>query len=76
MKNVSEEMKDAIPTEFDISPKVKSEAKAGAGIYGGLGKESLVSALKEALLGVGVYLDDRKMGQFVSKTVASEIYNT
>ena len=76
MKNVSEEMKDAIPTEFDISPKVKSEAKAGAGIYGGLGKESLVSALKEALLGVGVYLDDRKMGQFVSKTVTSEIYNT
>ena len=55
---------------------MKSDAKAGAGIYGGLGKESLVTALKEALLGVGVYLDDRKMGQFVTKTVTSEIYNT
>ena len=74
MRSVSEEMQDAIPTDFDIATNVRTNAKRGGGIYGGIGYQELATAVKEALLGVDVVMDDRKMGQFVTKTVTNEIY--
>ena len=71
MQNVKRDMLDAIPTSFDVAPEVTS---SGYGAYGGNYSE-LVRALKEALTGVDVVLDDRKLGQFVTKTITSEVYS-
>lgn len=72
MEKVSEDMKNAMPTSFEVTPEV---ATSSAGI-GGYAFNDLVSALKDALMGVEVVMDDRKMGQFVTRTVTNEIYST
>ena len=72
MEKVSEDMKNAMPTSFEVTPEV---ATSSAGI-GGYAFSDLVSALKDALMGVEVVMDDRKMGQFVTRTVTNEIYST
>lgn len=71
MKSVSEDMLDAIPSSYDISPEVSA---SGAGAYGSNYAE-LVRALKEALTTVDVVLDDRKLGQFVTRTITNEVYS-
>lgn len=72
MRSVSEDMLDAIPKTYDITPEV-------SGSYSGNGYSAnyseLVRAMKEALSGVDVVLDDRKLGQFVTKTITSEVYS-
>lgn len=72
MEKVSEDMKNAMPTSFEVTPEV---ATSSAGV-GGYAFSDLVSALKDALMGVEVVMDDRKMGQFVTRTVTNEIYST
>ena len=72
MERVSEDMKNAMPTSFEVTPEV---ATSSAGIAG-YAFSDLVSALKDALMGVEVVMDDRKMGQFVTRTVTNEIYST
>lgn len=75
MKNVSEEMQDSIPTDFDVSPALNMSDIQEVGGYGGsLGYRNLVNAFKEALLDVDVTLDDVKVGKFVKKTVSDAIY--
>ena len=72
MEKVSEDMKNAMPASFEVTPEV---ATSSTGI-GGYAFNDLVSALKDALMGVEVVMDDRKMGQFVTRTVTNEIYST
>lgn len=72
MEKVSEDMKNAMPTSFEVTPEVSASS---AGIAG-YAFNDLVSALKDALMGVEVVMDDRKMGQFVTRTVTNEIYST
>lgn len=75
MRKVTAEMFDTIPNEVDVSANVKTTRTGAAGAYGGLSAQELAGAVKEALLGVDVVMDDRKMGQFVTKTVTAEIYS-
>lgn len=74
MRKVTAEMFDTIPNEVDVSANVKTTGTGAAGAFGGLSAQELAGAVKEALLGVDVVMDDRKMGQFVTKTVTAEIY--
>ena len=72
MEKVSEDMKNAMPTSFEVTPEVSTSSTG----IGGYAFNDLVSALKDALMGVEVVMDDRKMGQFVTRTVTNEIYST
>ena len=72
MEKVSEDMKNAMPTSFEVTPEVSASSTG----IGGYAFNDLVSALKDALMGVEVVMDDRKMGQFVTRTVTNEIYST
>lgn len=76
MEEVSNMMADAIPSTFDITPEVTGGITASNGIFGSdMSLETLTEALKQALTGVDVMLDDRKLGQFVTRTVTNEIYS-
>lgn len=65
MRAVSEDMKNSIPTNFDVS----------ASVSGGLsGYESMVEAFKQALSDMKIELDDEAAGKFVERTVSRAIY--
>lgn len=74
MKNVTADMNDAIPTNFDIN-----------GSYNGLNSSSgintlpnynlLVEAFTNALGGMKIQLDDEEVGSFVKRTVEDAIYS-
>ena len=76
MKNVTAEMQDAIPTDFDTTVN---------GSYNGLNTSSnidykdnynsLVESFKQALSEMKIELDDENMGKFIDKTVARTIYS-
>jgi tetrahydromethanopterin S-methyltransferase subunit D len=72
MENVSEQMRQAVPTSFDVTGETGSVGSIG----GGLDYYTLVNALREALSGMTVEMDDVTMGSFVRKTVADSIYYT
>ena len=67
MKNVTNDMTNAIPTEFDtnISTKVNSVSSASATSN----FDMTVLAFKKALSEVKVFMNDREMGTFVTDTV-------
>lgn len=70
MKGAKKEMANAIPTDFDIQTNVRANGGYNANSY-----DNLVSAFKEALKGVKVYMDSDEMGEFVTKTVTKVVYN-
>lgn len=63
MDKVSDNMASAIPTNFDIDTTSS-----------GGGSDSLANALKVALQGVKVVMNDREMGTFVIDTVGKVVY--
>lgn len=63
MDKVSDNMASAIPTNFDID----TTSSGGSG-------DSLANALKVALQGVKVVMNDREMGTFVIDTVGKVVY--
>jgi len=73
MKNVTQDMQNAIPTSFDTS--------LDTGINGTTGTMAtntyydIVEAFKEALSDMDVVMDDEVMGKFIDKTVARTIYS-
>lgn len=71
MKAVSEDMINAVPTSFN-APEVSGGASLAGG--GSLSYTDLVNALREALEGVNVEMDNVTMGRFVKKTVTQAIY--
>ena len=71
MAAVTEQMRDAVPTSFDVTAgDVSSVGSIGAGFD----YYTLVDAFREALMGVDVTMDDVRMGKFVRKTVSDAIY--
>ena len=71
MQSVSDQMRDSIPTNFNIGANVD---EGGLATTGGLDYYTLVAAFKTALEDMSVELDDVQLGKFVDKTVANTIY--
>ena len=69
MSEVSDEMQNAIPTEFDASVTTNVSSNGQMSIY-----DMMVSAFKQALTEVKVVLDDREMGGFVTDTVEEVVF--
>lgn len=71
MKDVSDEMNEAIPTEFDadISTNIKGVASSPMTQY-----DTMVLAFKKALTEVKVVMDDREMGGFVADKVERLVF--
>lgn len=78
MSQVSKEMAESIPTDFDTTTHLNNMIDSGD--FSGSGTfysyNDLVKAFKEALEGVEVEMDDKQMGKFVKKTVTEAIYYT
>jgi phage-related protein len=71
MKEVTNEMQNAIPTSFDTDVNIGSNniASGSSNYY------SMVDAFKEALSEMKIELDDEVAGRFVETTVTNAIYN-
>ena len=71
MHNVTDEMANAMPTEFDtsISASVNGMSASPMTQY-----EMMVSAFKKALTEVKVVMDDREMGGFVTNTIERVVF--
>ena len=65
MKNVSNEMADAIPTDFDVNANVSGSPVTAVDIVG---------YFKQALSEMKIELDDERLGRFVDDTVSRMIY--
>lgn len=70
MQDVTSQMQDAIPTNFDLDSSVGgiNQSNSQQRYY------DMISAFKEALSEMTVELDDYEVGKFVDKTVARAIY--
>ena len=73
MKNVTSDMQDAIPTNFDLNGSY-SGLNSSNGINTLSNYNSLVEAFTNALQGMKIELDDEEVGSFVKKTVEDAIY--
>lgn len=71
MKNVTQQMQDAIPTTLDAQTKVSGARYAADDTST---SASMISAFKEALSQVKIVLDDQVAGEFIDKTVTNIIY--
>ena len=69
MSEVSNEMQNAIPTEFDASVTTNMSSNGQMSTY-----DMMVSAFKQALTEVKVVLDEREMGGFVTDTVERQVF--
>lgn len=74
MKNISAEMQNSIPTDFDVNGSYNG-SKIVDSINTLSNYNSLVEAFTEALEGMKIELDDEEVGSFVKKTVENAIYN-
>ena len=72
MDEVSKEMANAIPTEFDT--EVSTNFNAVSGVSSTSTYDMMVSAFKQALTEVKVVMDDREMGGFVTDTITRVVY--
>lgn len=70
MREVTNEMQNAIPSSFDTNVNVGSSAGVGSNNYYGM-----VDAFKQALSEMKIELDDEVAGRFVENTIADVIYN-
>ena len=70
MKEVTADMQDALPTNFDTDVNVGSSVGSGSSNY-----YNMVDAFKEALSEMKIELDDEVAGRFVETTVTNAIYN-
>lgn len=75
MKNVEQEMKNALPTSFDVETSLnnKNNSLNGSDITS-ITYFDAVNAFKEALSDMNIELDNENMGRFVRKTVTKAIY--
>lgn len=71
MANVSRNMANAIPTNFDVDSNLTTSTGSEASNYN---YYDMVDAFKEALSDMKIELDDENVGKFVEKTVARAIY--
>lgn len=68
MSDVTTEMSNAIPTEFDTSLNMSASTNGGSNY------DYTVRAFKDALKGVKVVMNNREMGAFVIQTVERTVY--
>lgn len=69
MKNVSEDMQNSIPTEFDASMEIKSNKNMQNDSL----NSNLVQAFKSALKEMKIELNDREVGNFVDSKIAEMV---
>lgn len=74
MKNVTNEMQNAIPTNFDLNGSYNNVSSPSNINYQD-NYYSIVEAFKTALGQMKIEMDDEQMGKFVDKTVARTIYS-
>lgn len=72
MSDVTSQMTDAVPTDFDIDATVN---RSGGESQGGFNFAKLVEAFKQALKEVDIVLDDEVAGRFVTDTVEKVVYS-
>ena len=72
MSEVSKDMANAIPTEFDTDITTNLNAESGQSQMSTY--DMMVSAFKQALTDVKVVMDDREMGSFVTNTVERVVF--
>lgn len=72
MSDVTAEMQNAIPTEFDTD--INARFNTSAGSSSNLNYNTLVSAFKQALTEVKVVMNNREMGAFVTDTIERAVY--
>ena len=69
MSDVSADMQNAIPTEFDTNVSMNTSSSSHGSNY-----DYLVTAFREALKDVKVTMNNREMGAFVVSTLEREVY--
>lgn len=75
MKNVEQEMKNALPTSFDVDTNLNNRNNSLNGSdINSITYFDAVNAFKEALSDMNIELDNENMGRFVRKTVTKAIY--
>ncbi len=74
MKTVTSEMKDSIPSNWDLDEQLSRVQTTKEGPTAVFSFAEAVKAFQEALLGIVVEMDDENMGKFVRKTVEKAIY--
>ena len=70
MNEVSRDMANAIPTEFDTNVNMNSSSSSSI-----LNYDNMVSAFKQALKEVKVVMNDRELGTFVEDTMEKVVYS-
>ena len=71
MKDVSQDMANAIPTEFDTNIVATSNNASG----NTFNYPNMINGFKEALKGVKVVMNGREMGTFIVDTIESVVYS-
>lgn len=75
MRNVSRQMQNAIPTNFDTNVGLNTNTSVGSsGAYNNYDYNMILNAFQEALESMKIELDDEVAGKFVKNTVATAIY--
>lgn len=74
MKNVTNEMQNAIPTSFDTNATINGLSTHPVGLAGDYTYNKIVEAFQDALSSMKIELDDEEAGKFVRKTVEEAIY--
>ena len=74
MKNVEQEMKNALPTNFDVEANLNKDKTLNGADATNLTYFDAVNAFKDALSDMNIELDNENMGRFVRKTVTKAIY--
>lgn len=75
MRNVSRQMQNAIPTNFDTNAGLNTNTTTGSnGYVGSYDYNLMLTAFQEALSSMKIELDDEVAGKFVKNTVATAIY--
>ena len=72
MSNVTEDMVNAIPTEFDTNVNSNINTLSSATSYS---YDVMVEAFKQALTEVKVVMNEREMGTFITDTVEEVVYS-
>ena len=72
MAEVSEEMQNAVPTDFDMAVNT---SYGGSRSAGGFNETAMFAAFKKALTEVKVVMNNREMGAFVENTIERAVYS-
>lgn len=70
MENVTKDMQNAMPTEFDTNVNMHNTSSSYGSSY-----DYLIKAFKQALKDVKVVMNNREMGNFVVETVERVVYS-